>query len=579
MEKTDVIEWLTRFNEEINAAYRFSFPVRDKALKSATADSLNSFLDELESQRIDRRDAQDADGANLFLGLCCYARSMIQLLQMWIALRDDDAIDAWDSLVGAQDSARAAMRAHQLCASKLNDYIAYLDSMEQILFPPQQFVSFSYAVRDTDCSLCNAPYHKCDHVAGLPYNGEFCVEVIRKVSTVDQAAVADLPVDKRCRTTSFSEIGYDVDSFTLRRTHRDDDKDKRTGEAMANKWFFKQDGKQVGPIIFDQMKSLAGGGDISPHTEVRREIDRSWFTARCVPGWFLAAKSEEAPPVAEGESAGEEQELEDPKAVVRADVMGEPKAAKEEVVATQEKHSQRSGSSVEIVNSIGMKLKLIPAGEFMMGAPESNDDAHQTEKPQHKVRITKPFYLGVYLVTQAEYEQVMAKNPSRFEGATRPVESVSWDDAVEFCQKLSSREGWVYRLPTEAEWEYACRANTTTRYSFGDDPASLGECAYYAENSYDETHPVGEKKPNAWGLYDMHGNVCEWCADWHEWGYPAVSPTDDPTGPETGLRRVCRGGSWLHGPGNCQSTHRYKNPPAYRTCDLGFRVAAEPSGK
>ena len=233
MEKNEVEEWLARFNKEINAAYRFSFPVRDKELQSEAAHSLDSFLKELESQRIDRRNAQDdVDGANLFLGLCCYARSMIHLLQMWIALRDDDANDAWDSLVGAQDSARAAMRAHQLCASNLSDYIAYLDSLEHILFPPQQFVSTAFTVRDSDCSLCNAPYHKCDHVAGLPYNGDFCVEVVRDAFGIDHVALVDFPDDKRCRTTSFSEGGYDVDSFTLRRTPRDSDKDKRTAKAI-----------------------------------------------------------------------------------------------------------------------------------------------------------------------------------------------------------------------------------------------------------------------------------------------------------------------------------------------------------
>jgi hypothetical protein len=151
---------------------------------------------------------------------------------MWQAIRADDPNDAWDALVGAQDSARAAMRAHRLCATHMNDYASYLDSLEHILFPPQQFVSSSLVVKNSDCSLCNAPYHECGHVAGLPYNGEFCVEIIRDVSAIDHVALVDFPDDKRCRTTSFSENGFDVDSFTLRRTPRDADKDVRTAQAI-----------------------------------------------------------------------------------------------------------------------------------------------------------------------------------------------------------------------------------------------------------------------------------------------------------------------------------------------------------
>ena len=161
-------------------------------------------------------------------------------------------------------------------------------------------------------------------------------------------------------------------------------------------------------------------------------------------------------------------------------------------------------------NSIGIRLKLLPAGTFWMGE----------DLDAHKVTLTQPFYLGVYEVTQEQYERVMGKNPSNFKGPQNPVEKVSWDDAVEFCRKLSElpeekAAGRIYRLPTEAEWEYACRAGTTTKYSFGDSESELGEYGWFDKNSDRKTHPVGQKQPNKWGLYDMHGNVWEWCSDWY----------------------------------------------------------------
>ena len=170
-------------------------------------------------------------------------------------------------------------------------------------------------------------------------------------------------------------------------------------------------------------------------------------------------------------------------------------------------------------NSIGMKLRLIPAGEFMMGSPGTESDRSNNET-QHRVSITKPFYLGVTEVTQEQYQKVMGTNPSQFKGPQNPVERVSWAEAVEFCGKLSAMPaektaGHVYRLPTEAEWEYACRSGTTTAYGFGDDASRLGDYGWFRSNSDSGTHPVGEKKPNAWGLYDMHGGVYEWCQDWY----------------------------------------------------------------
>jgi formylglycine-generating enzyme required for sulfatase activity len=242
----------------------------------------------------------------------------------------------------------------------------------------------------------------------------------------------------------------------------------------------------------------------------------------------------------------------------------------------------------EITNSIGMKLVLIPRGTFMMGSLESEQGRKQDET-QHEVTISKDYYLGVHEVTQAQYEKVIGKNPSHFQGAIvgnenadLPVENVSWHDAVEFCKKLSDlpeekKAGRVYRLPTEAQWEYACRAGSKTAYSFDDEEGLLPEHGWFDRNSSGRTHTVGLLEPNAWGLYDMHGNVWEWCSDGYE-KYPkgAVS---DPTGPKEGSRRALRGGSWDFQAAYCRSGLRLGNGPSYRGInDYGFRVALSPSG-
>jgi formylglycine-generating enzyme required for sulfatase activity len=222
-------------------------------------------------------------------------------------------------------------------------------------------------------------------------------------------------------------------------------------------------------------------------------------------------------------------------------------------------------AGVPAVNSIGMRFVPIPAGTFTMG---EDHEAHQ-------VTLTQPFELGVYEVTQEQYEAVMGTNPSHFKGPQNPVEVVSWAEAVEFCRKWSDlpaekSAGYVYRLPTEAEWEYACRAGTQSIYSFGDSDSELGDYAWYTDNSGGTTHPVGGKTPNAWGLYDMHGNVWEWCQDRYG-SYPSGAVTD-PTGPSSGSRRVTRGGSWFYHSVHCRSVWRVWFPPDYRLNHLGFRV-------
>jgi len=242
----------------------------------------------------------------------------------------------------------------------------------------------------------------------------------------------------------------------------------------------------------------------------------------------------------------------------------------------------------EITNSIGMKLVLIPKGTFTMGSPRGEAE-RQDDEAQHKVTISSDFHLGVTEVTQGQYEKVMGTNPSHFQGqeignadsSKYPVEQVSWEDAVAFCKRLSElpeekKAGRVYRLPTEAEWEYACRAGSETAYSFGDSAQQLGDYAWFGDNARGQTHPVGQKKPNAWGLYDMHGNVWEWCQDWYG-EYPEGVVTD-PRGPQTGSFRMSRGGSWGYVAAICRAAYRLAVVPASRTDFHGFRLALSPSG-
>ena len=224
-------------------------------------------------------------------------------------------------------------------------------------------------------------------------------------------------------------------------------------------------------------------------------------------------------------------------------------------------------------NSIGMKFTLIPAGTFTRALPDSKN-AFDEVVPGKKVTVTisKPFYLGIYEVTQEHWHAVMGNNPAEFKGRHNPVERVSWDDIQAFIQALNKKEGHNrYRLPTEAEWEYAARAGTTTEYSFGNSEQQLGEYAWFGGNSGDKTHPVGQKKPNPWGLYDMHGNVWEWVHDW-DGDYPPSSVID-PKGPSSGSYRVHRGGGWYNFEPSCRSAHRSIDSADRRSDDGGFRLA------
>jgi formylglycine-generating enzyme required for sulfatase activity len=234
--------------------------------------------------------------------------------------------------------------------------------------------------------------------------------------------------------------------------------------------------------------------------------------------------------------------------------------------------NQKQALELKIPGARPLELVEIPAGSFLRGSKERD-----FEQPIHKVTL-KAFRMGKYPVTQGQYEAVMGKNPSHFKGGYRPVDCVNWHDAIEFCQKLSKLTGQLVSLPSEAQWEYACRAGSTGKYCFGDEASRLGAYAWFQANSGSQTHPVGQKKPNGWGLYDMHGNVWEWCADaWHE-NYIGA-PTDETVWHNIGknLERVLRGGSWSYDPRNCHSAGRRGFLAEYWYDDFGFRVVVSPS--
>jgi len=218
----------------------------------------------------------------------------------------------------------------------------------------------------------------------------------------------------------------------------------------------------------------------------------------------------------------------------------------------------------------GMTFVSIPGGSFLMGSSDGNKD----EMPVHTVQI-EPFYLMTTEVTQRMWKELMWLNPSRFEGDDLPVEQVRWEEAQKFIQKLNTRyPGRDFRLPSEAEWEYACRAGSTTAFYLGDSEADLDSAGWYDDNSGSKSHPVGLKQPNAWGLYDMHGNVWEWCQDWFHDTYDGA-PSDSSAWITGGsVYRVLRGGSWYSMATLCRSANRYKYKPNESYHSVGFRVAA-----
>jgi len=224
-----------------------------------------------------------------------------------------------------------------------------------------------------------------------------------------------------------------------------------------------------------------------------------------------------------------------------------------------------------ITNSIGMKLAYVPAGQFIMGSA-SYDQMHQHDEHQHAVRLSKPFFIGVTEVTQKQWVAVMGNNPSAHKGDDLPVEKVSWNDAMEFCRRLSDKEKKTYSLPTEAEWEYACRADD--RWSDISGTGRLDDMGWYDGNSEGRTHAVGTKTPNSWGLYDMHGNVAEWCSDYYAPDYSDTGVVD-PCGPNEGTAHVIRGGGWNSFEPACRCAARGSAPASYQYTHTGIRVVME----
>lgn len=225
--------------------------------------------------------------------------------------------------------------------------------------------------------------------------------------------------------------------------------------------------------------------------------------------------------------------------------------------------------TIDLGGGVTMQFVPIPAGSFTMGSDQNIGDGD--ESPKHQVTFTQPFYLGTCEVTQEQWEKIMGGNPSEFRGPKLPVDTVSWDDCQSFLARLQQQTGRQFALPTEAQWEYACRAGTTTAWNFGSTGANAGDYAWIGENSGGTTHPVGTKQPNAWGLHDMYGNVWEWCADWYEKHTYASGAVVDPRGPAAGESRILRGGAWGEHVDNARSSIRNCNGPDGRHNGTGLR--------
>lgn len=222
---------------------------------------------------------------------------------------------------------------------------------------------------------------------------------------------------------------------------------------------------------------------------------------------------------------------------------------------------------VDLGEGIKLELVLINPGSFLMGS--NNEEGDEDETPKHNVSILKPFYLGKFEITQEQWSKIMDFNPSYFKGGKKPVDSVSYNDSIKFLEKLSKKTGLKFTLPTEAQWEYAARSNSTSSWSFGDNSSLISDYAWLKDNSANTTHEVGLKKSNSFGICDMYGNVQEWCLDWY--GNYSGTSSNDPSGPSNGDSKVLRGGAWGDNPENLRSAYRNCLGPNEKTNGVGFR--------
>jgi len=257
-----------------------------------------------------------------------------------------------------------------------------------------------------------------------------------------------------------------------------------------------------------------------------------------------------------------------------------PNSVNSEIILPQATGPEKGKNYV--VPKSGPEMVWLEPGRFNMGSPVDEQGRDPDENPRHEVTLSNGFWIGKFEITQNQYRAIKRRNPSHFQGGDNPVEKVSWNDAIAYCERLTKRHqmeipaGYTFRLPTEAEWEYACRAGTTSKFSFGNNDSELGDYGWFLDTSNFETHPGGRKNPNPWGLYDMHGNVWEWCMDPYLDSYVDRNPSGR-SAEDAFSERVFRGGGWSYLSEDCRSANRDWGKPSLKNSDLGFRIVLGPS--
>ncbi len=379
-------------------------------------------------------------------------------------------------------------------------------------------------------------------------------------------------------------------------------------EAMRDSWLKRETDKDTAKLTYDQLKAVSTQLALFMHVNDRVTVSREDIAKKNAFAWgldrsvaddlaaveiggrsLLTKDSEEHFRFAHRsvmEFIVAEDLFRDPRHIEVTDQIRSFVSARLDDALAKDVHDLKSRCALlsaagirqdslegELAEGVRFAFVLIPAGSFLMGSPKGEEGRSRGERPQHEVRIAEPFYIAKYTVTRAQHEVVAGINPSESKGTSLPVTDVSWEDAQRFCDSLGALLKQTVRLPSEAQWEYACRAGTTTRYHSGDSDAELDRVGWYGENSGGQLHPVGEKEPNAFGLYDMHGNVWEWCEDdWHEDYDGAPSDGSAWVDKPRAKQRVLRGGSWGGGPLDCRSAYRLRDLPDYGFADWGFRV-------